>query len=419
MGISISNHSAAARQTDNSYVPTSNNQLQGNQTAGGTSVKAAVTYINPDNALKSDIRNRFAAKFGKLASNKKSFHDFTRKVFGNNYNSGGAEKMRQAAAKGDYSWLPEMKFVSRDTLQGANGAYAKKENKIYLAGDLRNDPALAANTFTEEAGHHIDAGINSKDTPGDEGEMFRRVLNGEKLSQSQVNAIRNENDHGVLNIDGKKVEVEFFFKKLKKKFKSFTKKVTRPFRSVAKGVGRIFKKVTSGVGNVFKKVSNGVGGIFKKMAGTVGKLFKKVISFPKRIFQTVTGLAGKLLSLPKAILGKVFRGIRSLVSKLSSLPKAILGNVFEGIRSLVSKALSLPKAILGNVFNVAKGLAGKLFNLPGTIFSRAFNFISNPLKSAFGLLQNGLGGMSGLAGKLFNPVANISRFATGLFGRIF
>ena len=65
------------------------------------------------------------------------------------------------------------------------------------------DPSLAASTFVEEAGHHLDTKLNTQDTQGDEGELFRRILSGEKLSPTQVADIRAENDKGIIKVDGK------------------------------------------------------------------------------------------------------------------------------------------------------------------------------------------------------------------------
>ncbi len=393
MSIAIGNGNAAPRN-----IVTPQNQTHTSAPAAQPKqrVQTSVAYVNPDNDLKTEIRNRFARKFGKLAADKKGFHAFTKKIFGKNYDTGRAEKMRRAAVAGDYSWLPEIRFVDRATLQGANGAYAKSEGKIYIAGDLRNNPVLAAQTFTEEAGHHIDAKINTKDTPGDEGEMFRRVLSGERLSKAEVASIRSENDHGELNIDGKNVKVEFFFKKLRKSFRRITRSVSRGFRKVVGGVGRVVKNVARGVGRVAGKVIHTVTGVFKKVTGGIGKvlanvtrgafsIFKRAISFPKRIFS----------------------GLKNVVSR-----------VFDTFRSVASKIWNIQKSILSKMFNIPISLAGKLFRG----LSGAARFLTKP----FGLLGR-LGGMVGMerglfggfAGAIFNPMRNVARFALGLLGRVF
>ena len=87
----------------------------------------------------------------------------------------------------------------------------RRRGVVYINRDMAAaDQAKAAQTFVEEAGHHLDATLNRADTKGDEGEMFRRVLAGEQLSTQEISAIRNENDHGTVTLDGKKVEVEFW-----------------------------------------------------------------------------------------------------------------------------------------------------------------------------------------------------------------
>ena len=156
--------------------------------------------------MKSAFKQEFAAK----AANKQEFDAFMQQVYGDKYDKGMAEQFRQQALAGDFSFLPDVKFVDAATLQGDNGAYNAEEGVVYINKDLAaSDPAKAAQTFVEEAGHHLDAKLNTADTQGDEGEMFRRVLGGEQLSQQQINEIRNDDDHGTITVDGKQVEVEF------------------------------------------------------------------------------------------------------------------------------------------------------------------------------------------------------------------
>lgn len=370
-----------------SYTPDSNAGAKPQAKTSTTSAQASTSHIRPaatdrDTQIKTAMKNAFAAKFGKLAGKPAEFHAFTKKIFGAGYDQTKAESLRKKALAGDYSWLPKVEFQSRETLQGANGAYAKSKDTIYIADDLKSNPALAGQTFIEEAGHAIDARINKKDTPGDEGEMFRRVLNGEKLSQAQITEIKNENDHHTITVNGEKVETEFFFKKIKKAFK----KVTR-------GVGRVFKKVANGVKNVAKKVISVPRKIFgaaKNVFSKVGGIFKKVLSFPKAIlgrvfnlakgiFGKVGGIFGKVLSFPKAILGRVFNVAKGIFGKV--------GGIF-------SKVLSFPKAILGRVSNFAKNIFGKV----GGVFKNVFG-------AGMGIARNVLG----FAARFLNPVGAITR----------
>src|SRR5688572_2732103 len=71
----------------------------------------------------ADVQATFRQQFGELAADPKKFHDTLRTVFGEGYDAKQAESYRQKALAGDFSWLPPVKWVSAETLQGANGAY--------------------------------------------------------------------------------------------------------------------------------------------------------------------------------------------------------------------------------------------------------------------------------------------------------
>ena len=132
-------------------------------------------------------------------------------MYGDSYDMGKAEQFRQAALRGDYSWLPPIKFVSGETLGGGNGCFSAEDGCVYLNADLKDDPKLLASVYVEETGHFIDTKVNKNDAAGDEGELFRRILSGEHLTADTVAAIKAENDHGTIVVDGKVKEVEFWF----------------------------------------------------------------------------------------------------------------------------------------------------------------------------------------------------------------
>ena len=61
-----------------------------------------------------------------------------------------------------------------------------------LARTRLEGPSLrvAANSLRR---HHLDTLLNTENTVGDEGEMFRRLLGGEKFDEDQLAAIRADN----------------------------------------------------------------------------------------------------------------------------------------------------------------------------------------------------------------------------------
>jgi len=170
-----------------------------------------------------------------------------------------------------------VKWVEPGTLGGANGAYDAESGTVLLNRAL--DPALAASTYVEEAGHHLDAQLNTVDSQGDEGELFRRVLGGEKLSQAQVAEMRAENDKGTIQLHGRDVEVEFrrnFFQRLGDGIKNTVEDIGEAIGNAAEAVVDAVGDAAEAVGNVVEGAVDAVGGIAKKVGNFlqgVGSVF--------------------------------------------------------------------------------------------------------------------------------------------------
>jgi len=236
----------------------------------GTSTRAALRdgFEGARPSRSGDVQSQFRKQFGSLAADKKQFHETMRGIFGEGHDSAKAEQYRQQALAGDFSWLPPVEFVDADVLGGANGAYDAESGKVLLNQELQGNPALAASTYVEEAGHHLDAQLNTVDSAGDEGELFRRVLSGEKLSQAQVSEIRAENDKGTIQLHGRSVEVEFWkpFKALKKAAQA----VGNAIGNAAEAVGNVIDKAADAVGDAAKWVGNKASGIGKAIGNAFG-----------------------------------------------------------------------------------------------------------------------------------------------------
>ncbi len=185
---------------------------------GGGDPDAAYVALQSDNALfntlnrnpTGDVTAAFKQEFAAAASDPAAFHALLQSSFGDSYDRTAAEELRQQALRGDFSWLPDVRFVDGETLQGANGAYDAASGTVLLNADLLGNTALLSRTYAEEVGHHLDTLLNGSDAVGDEGEIFRRLLFGEKLSATQLATIRAENDHGTIVVDGKELQVEFW-----------------------------------------------------------------------------------------------------------------------------------------------------------------------------------------------------------------
>ncbi|MBU7582909.1 MAG: hypothetical protein KAF91_08355 [Nostoc sp. TH1S01] len=131
-------------------------------------------------------------------------------AFGTKYNRTIAAEMRSQWQIGDFSQLPQIEVINHQILGHANGAYASKTNTIYLSDSFVQAaaPEAVAAVLLEEIGHSIDAQINHKDTPGDEGELFSALVRGENLTNQDLSRINTENDWTTITIAGKKINVE-------------------------------------------------------------------------------------------------------------------------------------------------------------------------------------------------------------------
>lgn len=87
-----------------------------------------------------------------------------------------------------------------------------QQSKIYLSQEfLTNHQEYVesiASVILEEVGHWIDAQINTADSIGDEGAIFAALVLGDTLNESQLNALKAENDLATVNLDGNIVEIE-------------------------------------------------------------------------------------------------------------------------------------------------------------------------------------------------------------------
>ncbi|NBD33823.1 MAG: hypothetical protein GVY17_12885, partial [Cyanobacteria bacterium] len=109
-----------------------------------------------------------------------------------------------------------LEVLSASEMEGALGAYSPtgttNEPTIYLNEDWL---ATAANeeiitVLVEELGHDFDRHINgSFDSQGDEGQLFANLAFDQALSEQELVSILNENDNGLLTIDGQDIAVEF------------------------------------------------------------------------------------------------------------------------------------------------------------------------------------------------------------------
>jgi microcystin-dependent protein len=125
----------------------------------------------------------------------------------------GSAAIRQQWLNGDFSLIPEISILSNGELGTANGAYAASLDEIFVSSDFlaqhQDDVAAVAGVLLEEIGHKLDRVFNGNlDTPGDEGAIFAAVVQGQNLSESQLQQLRSENDWAMIELDGVLTSVE-------------------------------------------------------------------------------------------------------------------------------------------------------------------------------------------------------------------
>ena len=108
--------------------------------------------------------------------------------------------------------FPKTEIRSASEINGAMGAYAAETDTIYLSQELLyryvNNPSKVAEVWLEEYGHSIDQQLNTADAIGDEGAIFAGLVQGKQLLDSQLQALRQEDDSAVIRIEGTSIFIE-------------------------------------------------------------------------------------------------------------------------------------------------------------------------------------------------------------------
>lgn len=120
-------------------------------------------------------------------------------------------------AVGDFSQLPEFAILDDVAMQGAQGAFAAENGKVYLNSRLAKqssvqflDPVTGAvGVAIEEIGHGVDELLTpGRDTAGDEGEAFKAAVLGIELSEEIREAIATEDDTATVYVNNRYLSVE-------------------------------------------------------------------------------------------------------------------------------------------------------------------------------------------------------------------
>ncbi|NJN91593.1 MAG: hypothetical protein HC878_15335 [Leptolyngbyaceae cyanobacterium SL_5_14] len=133
-------------------------------------------------------------------------------AFGEGVNLEAANDLLQGWAVYDFSNVPKLGIRLGSEINNADGAFASDNETIYLSSDLltqnAGNPDQIAAVLLEEVGHFIDFRINQYDAPGDEGDIFSRLVRGEAISAADLLSLKTENDHALVTLDGRSVAIE-------------------------------------------------------------------------------------------------------------------------------------------------------------------------------------------------------------------
>ena len=156
----------------------------------------------------SDLQEQFQQQAQKDPA---GFRMALRAAFGDKASLAEIDQLLDLALSGKLPMPSSIQFVEAGSLgSDAFGAYdASNGGSLYLDRSLLSDPEKLQSVFNEEMGHHLDALLGGADAAGDEGAVFSRTLEQGQLSQRELTALKSENDHGVIQIEGRWVQVEF------------------------------------------------------------------------------------------------------------------------------------------------------------------------------------------------------------------
>ena len=143
-------------------------------------------------------------------ANQSDFEDKMNIAFGENFDTRKATDIFNKFCYGDFSELPQIDSLTGMQINSANGAYDSQNNRIYLANEFVNSHTKSqiAAVVLEEIGHSIDTKINIKDAPGDEGDIFSRLVRSESISANELLVLKTEDDHSVIRLNGQTITIE-------------------------------------------------------------------------------------------------------------------------------------------------------------------------------------------------------------------
>jgi peptidoglycan hydrolase-like protein with peptidoglycan-binding domain len=143
-----------------------------------------------------------------FANNKDFFHKFER-AFDSRITSSQAKNLIKDLVSN--SAMPNLEIVTATEINNnADAAFGNETIYIFeeFLNENSNNPEVLEEVILEEIGHYIDKELDNTDSPGDEGNIFSKLVRGETIDEAELTALKNENDSATLKIDGEEINVE-------------------------------------------------------------------------------------------------------------------------------------------------------------------------------------------------------------------
>lgn len=147
-----------------------------------------------------------------IASSSENFLPTASTAFGNHFDVGSLETLRQQWGTKNFSLFPAISILPAADIDGAKGAFSPTTNQIYIAQEYLNEndsnPQAIINLLLEAIGHFVDTKVNSNDTPGDEGAIFSLLAREEIIGDRQLEQLRGQNDLSTIILDDRVIQIE-------------------------------------------------------------------------------------------------------------------------------------------------------------------------------------------------------------------
>lgn len=152
-----------------------------------------------------------STKLSEFASDP-DFVDKMNRAFGTDWSVIEARNLFKGWSVYNFRGFPRIEVSPDLDILGANGAYVGETDTIYLSSSFLEQnsghPDAVSRVLLEEIGHAIDVRINQYDAPGDEGDIFSRLVRGEQISGGDLLDLKTENDHALITLGGSSVAIE-------------------------------------------------------------------------------------------------------------------------------------------------------------------------------------------------------------------